>query len=383
MLRTMYLLNVALCSLAIIFFGCGGDDSDGPFAEGHNPQAIVANGTSDNISTVDLITGSVSSSASSIIGPNAYRVKIRGDKAYIVNSGTFQGSINASVKVYDLNSKTVTNTIPFDNNLNPMDIAFVSDTKAYVTCLYGNNVTVIDPTKPGSSAILKTIALPVFNTPDGPVNAGPTGIVISGQYAYTANSGFNTYTYDYVDGSVSIIDTETNTIAYTTIYLPNGINAQDLDVDSLGRIWVVCTGNYGNTRGILEVIDPGTRTVSISKDLGGNPMNITIGGNIALIGIGAGWGEVIPASLYAARIDTQEVLYDSSNPFVLENTPGNWLIGKISITGNGLFGYVPSGIYGTEAKLFEISLQPDNIANVRLFNLAPAANFPSAAALWE
>jgi YVTN family beta-propeller protein len=273
-----------------------------------------------------------------------------------------------------------------------MDIAFVSDTKAYVTCLYGNNVTVINPALSGVSAIVKTIGLPVFASENGPVNAGPEGIIISGSYAYTANSGLYLIgpTAHFVTPSVSVINTNTDTIVDvdsnpangtdTPISLIDGINAQDLDVDSEGKIWVICTGDFGTTHGFLNVVDPTTRTVAAFIPVGGTPWDITIGGNLALIGISNSTEDKL--SIYVVRTDTLAVIHDSTNPLNLDNTAGYWTVGKIA-TSSGLLGYVPAGIYGGDTKLVELLLSQDNLQKGRTFDLAPAANLPSSVGLWE
>ena len=255
-----------------------------------------------------------------------------------------------------------------------------------MTTLYGNNVTIINPTISGSSAILGTIALPVLNG----IPAGPEGIVVSGGYAYTANTGVDVSAWPPVYGpaSVSVIDTATDTIVdvdgdagngIDTPILTSQINAQDLAVDAEGQINVICTGDYGSQFGVMDVIDPATWTVTQSVVLGGSPGNISIGGNAALIGAGDGDG----CDLYVVLTNTNDVVHDDANPLTLEVPSGWCTVGKIELgqTQNGLRGYAPAGVWGAEAKLFELGFSPA-VSVTRTFDLAlGGANLPVAVGL--
>jgi hypothetical protein len=368
--------------------GCGNGDDDSPNGVGGQVEkAIVVNGSSDNISLVDIVEDQVTSDLGGItIGPNVNRVAVRGKRAYIVNSGAFPGSTGASVQVIDFSTNTLINTIPFPGGDNPWAIAFISGTKAYVTCLYGNNVTVIDPTQPGASAISKTIPMPEFDGPSGPVDAGPEGIIVVGGYAYVANTGFDAANFGYLVGSVSVIDTATDQIVDVDSDPANGTdtpipltgrNAQDLEVDGEGDINVICTGNYDDIPGVMDVIDPDSWSVTTSVPLGGSPGNISIGNNLAVIGA----GDADSCDLYVVRTNTNSAEHDSSNPLNLMDTSGWCTVGKIAVSSGGQHAYVPAGDRGGEAKLFELSLQPGNLQTTQTFDLEPGADLPTAAGM--
>ncbi len=341
-------------------------------------QALVFNQSSDNISSVDIATGSVTSNVGSLsIGPLANRAVLRGNNAYVVNSGAYPGATGASIQVIDLSTNNVVNMIPLPDGDNPWDIAFVSDTKAYITALYGNRVTVINPTLSGAAAITGTILLPVFNGPAGDVPAGPEGIVITGGYAFTANTGFDTATFGYVTGSVSVIDTATDTV--TGLINTTQVNPQDLTVDAQGQINVICTGDYWSTFGVMDVIDPATLTVIDSVPLGGSPGNISIAGSYALIGA----GDSDSCDLYMVHAATNAVVHDSADPWILANT-SNWCtVGKIADGqgASGTWAFVPTGVWGGESSLFELQMAPGTPTLSRTFDLTTAANIPAAAGL--
>ncbi len=370
-MKTLHQLGIlSLLALAVLLSGC-------PDAQ----QAIVVNGSSDNASAVDLSTGTVTSDLGGMtLGPVPNRIEVIGTIAYVVNSGDFTGA-NASVQVIDLTTNTILNTIPIPDGENPWDLAVVSPNKVYVTALYGNNVTIIDPTVQGAPAVLGTIPLPTF----GGVPAGPASIIVLGGYAYTANSGYDAATFGYVTGSVSVIDMSTDALVDVdgdpgngsdTPIFTTGLNPQDLAVDGEGEIHVVCTGDYWSVFGVVDVIDPASWTVTSSIPLGGSPGNISIGKGFALVGA----GDADSCDLFIYRTDTHVVWADGSNPFTLIGSSGWCTVGKIAVSQSEEWAYVPMGVWGAEALLMECQIGTKPIFQ-RVFDLAPGANLPSAVGL--
>jgi hypothetical protein len=370
-MKAMHQLGILLIlALAVLLSGC-------PDAR----QAIVVNGSSDNASAVDLWTGAVTSDLGGMaLGPVPNRIEVVGTTAYVVNSGDFSGA-NPSLQVIDLSTNTVVNTIPLPDGENPWALAIVSWNKIYVTALYGNNVTIIDPTLQGAAGVLGTIPLPTF----GGVPAGPAGIVVHGGYAYTANSGYDAATWGYVAGSVSVIDVSTDTLVDVdgdpgngsdTPIFTTGLNPQDLAADGEGEIHVVCTGDYGSVSGIVDVIDPASWAVTASIPLGGTPGNISTGKGFALVGA----GDADSCDLFLYRTDTHAVLADGSNPFVLRASSGWCTVGKIAVSQSEEWAYVPMGVWGAEAVVMECLLGTE-VAVQRVFDLAPGANLPGAVGL--
>jgi hypothetical protein len=80
------------------------------------------------------------------------------NKVYIINKFGFD---NITVlKVSDLT--TAIKQFSTGNGTNPQDMAFVSDTQAYVSLLGSNDVLVVDPTESSGNEITGTIDLSVF-----------------------------------------------------------------------------------------------------------------------------------------------------------------------------------------------------------------------------
>jgi hypothetical protein len=208
---------------------------------------------------------------------------------------------------------------------------------------------------------------------------------VLGGYAYTTNSGYDAATFGYVTGSVSVIDTSTDTLVDVdgdpgngsdTPIFTTGLNPQDLAVDGEGEIHVVCTGDYWSVFGIVDVIDPASWSVTASIPLGGTPANISIAKGFALVGA----GDADSCDLFIYKTDTNVVWADGSNPFTLIVSSGWCTVGKIAVSQTEEWAYVPMGVWGAEAFLMECQVSDEPIFK-RIFDLAPGANLPGAVGL--
>jgi len=280
-------------------------------------RAVVVNGVSSTLATVEFsLPPQVSDNFGGIgLGTSANRVAVFGQEAYVVNSGSFGAAEGASVQVIDLSSASLLRTIPLPDGNSPWDIAVVGFGKAYVTNLYGDSITILDPRVDGPSAIIGTIDLPA--------GSGPAGILIDDGTAYTANTAIDPSTYTYGAATVSVIDTATDTVVDAdndpvngedTPVSISGVNPQDLAMDGEGNLWVVCTGDWFSTFGVVDVVDTLTLSETDSFVMGGSPGSIAIGNRLVLIGDGAG------ANLFVIDLASRAVLNDAASPWVLTST---------------------------------------------------------------
>lgn len=305
------MLSWVLTAALAFLFGC----SDAQ-------RVVVVNGLSSAMSVVDLgLPPSVTDHfGGNTLGPSANRVVVRGSEAFVVNSGTFGSAQNASIQVIDLASGALLRTIPLPDGDSPWTMAFVNDFKAYVTNWLSDSVTVIDPRLSGSAAIVGRIQLPATSAPEG--------IVVYGGRAYTANTGLDFGTFLYGPGTVSVIDTATDTLVdadgdpsngeNTPVFL-SGVNAQDLAVDASGDLWVVCTGDWWSVFGSVDIVDLGSLTTEATIPVGGSPGAIALGKEIALLGDGAA------AQLFAVHLASRTVLNGPANPIPLSATPWSFV----------------------------------------------------------
>ncbi|MDG5766570.1 T9SS type A sorting domain-containing protein [Balneolales bacterium ANBcel1] len=145
----------------------------------------------------------------------------------------------------------------------PRHILQVSGEKAYVSNLYGDNLSVIDLALGEEIAVI-----------DLGAGSGPEGMVKSGNHVFVALSGMGT------GNEVAVVDITGDEVVKR---IPVGDNPGQLAVGPAGRIWSVAVGNYGvgpdgswdpetyETFGELVVIDPDELEVAGRMETGGHP----------------------------------------------------------------------------------------------------------------
>lgn len=209
--------------------------------------ALFANPPSAGVVLNAFTTGSV---------PN--QMLIRGNLGYITNS------ISNTLQVVNLETRqNEGQPLNLGEGTNPYQVALVGS-KAYVSLLVPNQVAVVD--LEGRKVLNK---IPVGNSPGGVLATRGKVYVANSNYTFDPDTGRLTYG----PGTVTVIDTQTDTVV-TTINV--GTNPQDLALDSLGRIHVTCTGDFGAVTGTISVISPVTDEVVGTVALGGAPGNLAI-----------------------------------------------------------------------------------------------------------
>jgi YVTN family beta-propeller protein len=149
-------------------------------------------------------------------------------------------------------------TVTIPGTKSPYKIAIYSGSKAYVTNLFDNSVTVFNPT---TLTIVKERI---------PVGANPEGIAVCGDKIYVCNRG-SEYGVSGVDSTVSVIDPLTDTVVKTIVV---GKAPTQAAVDGQGNLIVRCEGftwyepdPVRETSGSLVKIDQATGTVAMTLPL--------------------------------------------------------------------------------------------------------------------
>lgn len=178
-----------------------------------------------------------------LINDLLYIVVSNSDKIEVVNPNSFEAV--ATVFVDDFGGSS------------PQWIQQVSETKAYVSNLTGNTVSIFDLEE---------------NTITGSIEVGPNpdGIAVSNGKAYVALTAFGE------GNEIAVVDVETDELL-STIEVHD--NPQKVYADDSGRIWVVSTGDYGfgdgpETFGEINVIDSETDEVTGVIEVGGRPFSM-------------------------------------------------------------------------------------------------------------
>ena len=263
---------------------------------GDLPRTLFSlNGSAETLSRLDLEGGTIEQNILQT-GQIPNQIIAHDEMLYVVNSGS------DNIQVIDPQQDKVVKTIALESGSNPWFMAFTAAKKAYVTNLLANSVSVVDLE---SGTILKNI----------PVGTGPEGILVTGDRALVANTGFSG---GYGPASISVIDIQADSVI-KTLDVPK--NAQDMARDPLGRIHVICTGDYVNSFGQVVVIDLFTGpqwnepAVVDTILLGGSPGDVEITSDGSAYAVA--WGDGTNGQLYKYDAFTGTVKRDASNPILI------------------------------------------------------------------
>ncbi|HOK23021.1 MAG TPA: hypothetical protein PKU94_01980 [Candidatus Hydrothermia bacterium] len=230
-----------LCSL--MFISCTKDDL--------LPQAdnyiIIVNTISETLSFYDLDRDSLFEDFLTT-GRTPNDLFMLENIGIIVNSG-FQGM--ATLDMIDLPSRSLISRKYLPTGSNPYSICYLNH-RYYVTLSAYNKVYALSEN-----------FLPVDSIP---VGKWPEGICAFENKIFVATTGFDIQNYTYGQGHIYVIDTNTSPTKVDSIEVST--NPQMVKVVD-GSIWIMCTGDYGNTGGKFYRMDPATLTLedSISAEL--------------------------------------------------------------------------------------------------------------------
>lgn len=193
------------------------------------------------------------------IGDTIESATLVSGKLYIVVDGSNK------IEVVDPSSMMETGSIGFQGSVSPWQLVAAGQNTAYVTEFYKKSVAVVDL---NSLKVTSTITVGTY----------PEGIATANGKAYVAVSGLGR------SDSVAVINMAANTISG---YIKVGDNPTVVAADAEGRIWVVCTGNYGydangnynsslETFGKVNIINSSNDNVVNTIDVGGHPGGITL-----------------------------------------------------------------------------------------------------------
>ena len=174
---------------------------------------------------------------------------IHGHLAYITRFDWVSGDLSDSVLIVNLEQRTIIGHIPIASGAYPQSLALINPNKMYVTCDNVHQVHVIDIP---SRSVTKIITDPSFNK--------TSGITLLKGKAYVTNPAWEwdaaTGAVAYHDSSVTVIDTETDTVLKS---IPMPINAGGILNDGESTVIVQTTGDYNLVSGKIVLIDANYR----------------------------------------------------------------------------------------------------------------------------
>jgi len=246
----MSIRRTSLILFATIFLIFGGVVSA---QEGVQNLAVVVNVLANtSLSIVDLDEPNVKKAVDNAVIPLGLTpsdIQILGELGYVVHTGSNNVPGSEYVQIIDLRNRVSLGTIPIGEGTQPQRIAFVNQSKAYVTCDGTNEIRVVDLT---TRSVVNII----------PGELKPTGITVLNGKAYVTNPAFVvdpiSFAVTYMDSSVTVIDTQTDTVLKS---IPMPTNATGITNDGESRILVLSAGDFNLIPGNLSIIDTTTDEV--------------------------------------------------------------------------------------------------------------------------
>ena len=180
-------------------------------------------------------------------------LSIRGHLAYISTFNlpiTGAASSGDSIFVVNLEDREIVGEIPIQAGATPQQVAVVGENKMYVACAAAHEIHVIDIDNRNVTKVL----MGSFNKPTGITLLNGKAYVTNPAWEYDPVAGKTTY----YDSSVTVIDTETDSILKS---IPVPTNASGILTDGESTIIVKTTGNYNDILGHLVLIDANTDEV--------------------------------------------------------------------------------------------------------------------------
>lgn len=247
--NSIYLL---LITLLISFFGCGDSEDEEDLASSVSKAAYIINGSAQTISVFNIETSEMKNDVLNV-GKWPADIKIFGEKAYITNTG------DNNIQIIDLSNMSQIGTIDTGNNTGPEKIGFISESKAYVSCLNTNSVKAVD---------LLTRQV----TKDIPVGVGPMGLAVLNKKVYVCNTAYDFATNSYGKGTVSVIDSTTEKVIKEIEVPTNPIEATIYG----NNVIILCNGNYKDITGKLCIIDSSSDSIIKTVDLETTPSGVAV-----------------------------------------------------------------------------------------------------------
>ncbi len=261
-------------------------------------NAYVINTSGETLDKISLSDGVVTKNILTLgsdVGCFPNQIIVRDTLAYVLLSGTDE------IQIIDLANETTAGWVDFPGGSNPFWMGFLDDQYLYVSLLVGDGLAKVDV---ASRQVVGTTAI-------GPA---PEGVLAVDGKVYVAVTAYDFNTYSWGQGRVAVYDPAGDTLIAD---IPVGTNPQFLAMDRLGRVHVVCTGNYFDVPGNVYIIDSESDTVADSVLLGGQPWQIGIGPNDIAVVAAGGWAA--DGEVFSYQALTGDIFHDAGNPIYVDS----------------------------------------------------------------
>jgi hypothetical protein len=244
----------------------------------------------ESLARIDPGTGQVNSHLVDV-GYGCNDVLAAGGRLYVTNS-----SLN-TVQEIDLLTETTIHQLPTTGGVNPYASALINADTLAVTCWVTNNVILLRLSDGQSVAAF-------------PVGSGPEGIVSHGGLFFVCVTGYLS-PGNFAPGFVKVYNCHSLQLLDS---IRVGINPQSAALDNAGRLHVVCTGDYANVAGEVDIVNLSDFRVDTVLRVGGTPSSVSFAGDYAWVAAG-GWGT--EGYVYGYRLSNFTITSSSSNPVIV------------------------------------------------------------------
>lgn len=247
-------------------------------------RIYVVQALGENLGMIDLGNGSINTDIADL-GALANEIEFDGSKLYVTSSQNLQ-------IISTVNHATLA-SIPLPGCTGTWASAHLSDDSIAVSCSIANTVHII---RRSTEQLVDTLK----------VETGPEGLLVHGDRLFVSMTRLNFPNY----GPGVIFIYNRRTLAYEDS-LSTGMNPQFMAIDPVGRLHVVCTGNYGDVPGEIDVFDLNSLSHVATVEIGGTPSTVVFDAANAYVPAG-GWSD--HGLVYRYRIQDLGIEHGFDNP---------------------------------------------------------------------
>ena len=243
----------------------GGDDFAYPYF------LVIGGGLSETLSVLRIDEGPTFELFNDVAqtGASINDTVLHENKLYAVCS------LSNSVVLHDTYDLAAIDEFSIGSGKNPMNLAFVDESRGYIANLLGNSVSVFDFS--GEGKLLADISIP--SGQDG-IWSRPTWCTTIDDRVYCALANLNQHWAAGTNGAVTVIDPQNNTIE-SIIAVQGRDTVAVVHQDNAPYAWVLSAGDFTTDQGyagngVVEKLDLGTGEITDIIETGGAPFELAV-----------------------------------------------------------------------------------------------------------
>ena len=327
---------------------------------------------------IKLMGGAVNRNLAKL-GSVPTRIEIYNNRAYVLNG------FSDNIQIFDITQKppVQTGTIVLPLGSDPVGIAFLNNTHAYVTNLISENVAIVNIEEQSCETIISQVdgdfipCQEVILVDEGTFD-NPAGIVISNDKVYVANQNLDDFFTPIDNGFITVINPESNEIETIIDATGEGTSGTGKGITMINeKIYVVNSGNVlfdfetfeftcdADSPTSIDIINTDTDTIEDSIDLPLSDINpfvcspeaisATPDNNLAYI------GSQISGVLFKINLSDNTLLRGTDNPIIITGVDGLDATFDIKFNSNA-YGFVAmfntDRVFAFDPKIDDISPFP-------------------------